>query len=53
MFHFGNVYLENEKSDLVIQTLWIIHKFFAIYFSHHFRIISSWNKDAQWISSGA
>jgi hypothetical protein len=28
MFHFGNVYLQNKKSDLVIQTLWIIDKFF-------------------------
>jgi hypothetical protein len=29
MFHYGNVYLHNKKSDLVIQTLWIIHKFYT------------------------
>jgi len=28
---FWDIYSHNKKSDLVIQTLWIIHKFFAEY----------------------
>jgi len=54
MFHFENVYLHNKKSDLVNTDIMnYTQVFLQDIFNTTSALYLSWNKDAQWISSGA